>query len=362
MNKPNRLKPGDKVAIISLSWGVIGEQSSTHELELATKRIKEFGLEPVFMPNALKGIDFLESNPEPKASDLKKAFLDPEIKGIITAIGGGDTYQILPFLLEDEEFKNAVKENPKIFIGYSDPTINHLMFYKLGLTTFYGHCLFDDFSELDHNMLPYSKKTFEMLFNNQPETEIISSEYWYEERSDFTKNAIGTPRVKHKETHGYEVLRGTGTISGRLLGGCFESIYDTFEPRAKSEMYSDKEEICSRYNLFPSNEEWKGKIMFFEVVESKWQNPKKFKEMLTKFAERGVFKEINALMFGKPHNEDYYEEYKEILLEVTKKYNLPIIYNVNFGHSHPRGIIPYGLKAEINFDQKRIFIKESLVN
>jgi len=367
MQKPNRLKSGDKVAIVSLSWGILGEESAAHELELAIKRLKEFGLEPVFMPNAGKGINFLENNPEPKASDLKQAFLDPEIKGIITAIGGGDTYQTLPYLLDDEEFKTAVRKNPKVFIGYSDPTINHLMFYQLGLTTYYGHCLFDDFSELDHEMLPYSKKSFEMLFNSQVETELLPSEYWYEERSDFSKEAIGTSRIKHKETHGYEVLRGTGIITGTLLGGCFESMYETVfaelpEPTNYWSNRPDKKEICETYNLFPSNKEWKGKIMFLESVESRSQNPQLYKKMLINFDKLGVFKGLAGLIVGKPHNEDYYEEYKEILLEVTKDYDLPIIYNVNFGHGHPRGIMPYGLKAEIDLDQKRIFIKEPLVN
>jgi muramoyltetrapeptide carboxypeptidase LdcA involved in peptidoglycan recycling len=59
-------------------------------------------------------------------------------------------------------------------------------------------------------------------------------------------------------------------------------------------------------------------------------------------------------MVGKAQNEKYYEEYKQVLLEVTSKYNLPIIYNVNFGHAYPKTINPYGLKTEIDLDQKRI--------
>ena len=131
---PKKLKSGDKVAIVSLSSGMLGEEFCLHNIEIGTKRLREFGLEPVFMPNALKGVDYLQEHPEARASDLKQAFLDDSISGIICAIGGDDTYRLLPFLMEDQEFIEAVQRNPKLFTGFSDTTINHLMFYQLGLS------------------------------------------------------------------------------------------------------------------------------------------------------------------------------------------------------------------------------------
>ena len=101
MIKPERLKKGDKVAIVSLSRGLLGMPYCKHELELGIKRLQEFGLVPVIMPNALKEIDYLEEHPEERASDLKQAFMDASIKAIITAIGGNDTYKIIPYLMED---------------------------------------------------------------------------------------------------------------------------------------------------------------------------------------------------------------------------------------------------------------------
>ena len=91
MQKPNPLKRGDKVAIVSLSSGMLGEKSCSHNLEIGIRRLKEFGLEPVFMPNALKGLDYLNRYPQKRAEDLKAAFLDPSIQAIICAIGGNDT-------------------------------------------------------------------------------------------------------------------------------------------------------------------------------------------------------------------------------------------------------------------------------
>ena len=83
MNYARKLRKGDKVAIVSLSSGMLGEEFCSHNIEIGVKRLKEYGLEPVFMPNALKGIEYLKAYPEARAKDLKDAFLDDSIAGII---------------------------------------------------------------------------------------------------------------------------------------------------------------------------------------------------------------------------------------------------------------------------------------
>lgn len=77
--------------------------------------MEEFGLTPVFMPNSLKGEDYLNQYPQKRAEDLKQAFLDTSIHGIIAAIGGDDTFRLLPYLMEDTEFIQAVQNSPKLF-------------------------------------------------------------------------------------------------------------------------------------------------------------------------------------------------------------------------------------------------------
>ena len=67
MIKPKRLYKGDKVAIISLSSGMLGEKMFIHKYNLAKKRLEEYGLEVVAMSNALKGIDYLYRHPEARA-------------------------------------------------------------------------------------------------------------------------------------------------------------------------------------------------------------------------------------------------------------------------------------------------------
>ncbi|MBU3127875.1 LD-carboxypeptidase [Clostridium tagluense] len=355
MKKSKPLVKGDKVAVISMSSGMLGEDFAKHELDLGLKRIKEFGLVPVVMPSALRGIEYLKNHPEARAQDLKDAFYDTSIKGIICAIGGDDTYKTLPYLLDDNDFIKAVHNNPKLFTGFSDTTINHLMFYKLGIGTFYGPTLVCDLAELDKEMLPYTRKTFLKYFESHKEDCIESSNVWYEERTDFSRDAVGTSRVEHLEERGYEVLQGKGKFSGRLLGGCLESLYAILT----NTRYDDEKAICEKYRLFPTLNEWKNKILFIETCEEK-PKPEVFEKELIALKDTGIFDVINGIIVGKPQDEQYYEEYKEIYYKIIENKDLPIMYNVNFGHAQPRCIIPYGIEAEVDLDIKVITLKESI--
>ena len=70
MTKPKKLTKGDKIAIVSLSRGILGMPFCKHELDIAMERLKKLGLVPVIMPNALKDMDYIQKNPEARASDL----------------------------------------------------------------------------------------------------------------------------------------------------------------------------------------------------------------------------------------------------------------------------------------------------
>ena len=89
MLKPRRLYPGDRVAMVSLSWGGLGDPQFLHKYDIAKKRLKEeFQLELVPMPHALKGSDFVARHPELRARDLMDAFRDRSIAAIFCASGG----------------------------------------------------------------------------------------------------------------------------------------------------------------------------------------------------------------------------------------------------------------------------------
>lgn len=109
--------------------------------ELGIKRLKDLGLEVEFMPNSLKGLAYIKNHPEKRAEDLLAAFKDYSVDMILCAIGGDDTYRLLPYLFEHDELKQVAKQ--KIFLGFSDTTKNHFMLNNLGIKTFLWPSIFN---------------------------------------------------------------------------------------------------------------------------------------------------------------------------------------------------------------------------
>lgn len=181
MIKPKKLEKGDIVAIVSLSSGMAGDGQFKHRYELGKKRIEEeLGLNVLTMPNALKGSDFLYNHPEARAKDFMCAIKNRNIKAIISNIGGDDTIRILPYI----DFK-VIKQNPKIFLGYSDSTVNHFMMYKAGVSSYYGPTVMSEFAE-NKNMHEYTLKYLkEVFFQNKEKIKITSSSKWTSEYLDW---------------------------------------------------------------------------------------------------------------------------------------------------------------------------------
>ena len=143
MQKPTHLNPGDRVAIVSLSSGILGEEQFRHKYELAKCRLeKDYGLEVVPMQNALRGRVYLYRHPEARAADLMEAFNDPSIKAVFCAVGGNDTVRLLPYI----DFE-TLHNHPKIFMGFSDTTVDHFMMNKAGLVSYYGPAVLTGWAE-----------------------------------------------------------------------------------------------------------------------------------------------------------------------------------------------------------------------
>ena len=334
------------VGIVSLSSGILGESRIRFETETGIRRLEEYGLNIKFMPHALMGLDYVKAHPEKRAEDLLLAFHDPEIDMILCAIGGDDTYRLLPYLFDHDELANSVTD--KVFLGFSDTTINHLMLHKVGLTTFYGQAFLPDICELSSEMLPYTRKYFEELINTENISEICPSDIWYEERKSFGIDQAGKPLISHPNS-GFELLQGPPVFSGKILGGCIDSIYDMFN----GDRYADMPVLCKKYHLFPDPEDWKGRILLLETSEEK-PSPEKYRKALEYLKQTGVFEAVSGLLVGKPMDETYAQEYRLLLTKVIDRPDLPIVFNLNVGHSVPRCIIPFGINAFVDVNKQVI--------
>lgn len=338
--KPRRLRRGDRVAVVSLSSGMLGDPEFIHRYEIAAGRLETvFGLHVVPMPHALSGSRFIAENPALRAKDLMDAFRDPSIAAVFSAIGGDDTIRILPYIDFD-----VLRENPKIFMGYSDTTINHLMLWKAGVASFYGPSVLAEFGEYVE-MLPYTERAVQdLLFSAPARYPLLPSPEWTDDWIPWDeKNRDVRFRMK-PDAHGYEVLSGAGKARGRLLGGCI----DVFE-------------MVIGTAVWPPLRDWEGAILFIETSEDK-PAPEWIRYMLRGLAAQGILGVISGILVGKPLGEVYYEEYKREIIRVVvdeeRRPELPIFYNVNFGHAKPIGILPYGVLTELDCGAKTITFLE----
>ncbi len=341
MIKPERLRRGDRIAIVSLSSGMLGDPQFIHKYYIAKSRLEnDFGLQVTAMPHALCGSDFIDCHPELRAKDLMDAFADPSIRAIICAIGGDDTIRLLPYIDFDH-----IRNHPKIFMGYSDSTINHLMMYKAGLVSLYGPSIIGEFGEYVH-MPEYTRRAVQkFLFEDTAGFSITSSPEWSDDFIPWDKKNSHMERAMRLEQHGYELLQGHGVTRGHLLGGCI----DVFS-------------MAIGTAIWPALSQWENAILFIETSEEK-PSPNLIRYALRNLAAQGVLKVIRGILVGKPQGEVYYEEYKKVLHQVISHEeglnDLPILYNINIGHAFPIGILPYGIQAEINCENKTLTLLES---
>ena len=340
MIKPKRLSKGDKIAVVSLSWGGLGDDCFIHKFNIAKERLeKDFGLEVICMPHALQGSEFVANHLELRAKDLMDAFSDHSISAIFCAIGGDDTIRILPYI--DLEI---IKNSPKIFMGYSDTTINHFMMYKAGLVSFYGPSIMCEFGEYV-KMFDYTQNAVkDILFGEWEQYQLLPSAEWTDDYVLWKKSNINTPHHMKKDTHGYEVINGRKIVQGHLLGVCI----DVFMMAIGTE-------------IWPALKEWEDAILFIETSED-IPSPKFIKWTFRNLAAQGILNVIKGIVVGKPQGEKYYEEYKAAIMQVVVNEehlnNLPIFYNANFGHSKPIGIIPYGIQVQLDCENKSIVLLE----
>lgn len=336
--KPQKLKPGDKVATVSLSWGGAGDPELLWRYNLGKKRLEEeFGLEVVEMPNTLKGSDYLYHHPEKRAEDLMVAFSNTSIKAIFACIGGEESIRMLPYIDFD-----IIKNNPKIFLGYSDTTVTHFICLKANLSSFYGASILAEFAE-NIKIFDYTDHWIrKVLFDDSTIGIIPATLEWTGERIEWFEENTSIEKTMMKN-RGYEFLQGKGIAKGSLIGGCIDVM-----------------EMIKGTSLWPSIEKFEDSILFFETSEDS-PDPSLIEYWLRNYGSQGILQKVKAIIFGKPYQEKYYEEYKNSIMKIISELGLselPIVYNMSFGHNQPMMCLPYGAMAEIDCDNKTFSILE----
>ncbi|MCE7749328.1 MAG: LD-carboxypeptidase [Candidatus Heimdallarchaeota archaeon] len=341
--KPKKLQKGDTIGIISPSWG--GPNSFPHIYDEGISVLKEMGFQIKEFPTTRAEPEFLYNNPELRATDVNEAFQDEEVSAIIASIGGDDSIRLLPFINED-----VIKSNPKIVMGYSDTSILLTFANQLGLVTFNGPSIMAGFSQMRN--FPNAIEHVRDMISNTFET------YEYQPYNEYVDgypdwgNKENTGKINEKQTEylQWNWLQGTSKVEGELFGGCIEVL-----------------EFMKGTDYWPEKEFWKGKILFFETSEEK-PSPDNVKYMLRNYCVQGIMENIKGILFGRArdYNTIEKEELERLILNVLKKEfgytDIPIVTNMDFGHTDPQFIMPLGCKLEIDCDKKKISLLESPVS
>lgn len=339
MIKARTLKEGDTIGIVSPASPMAAKVR--HRTERGIKMLEEMGFKVKVGKNALNVSDHTAGTPEERAQDLNDLFIDDSVKGIISFIGGFHSNQVLEHLDFD-----AIRNHPKIFMGYSDITVLHLAIHsKAGLVTFYGPAVLTQFAE-NPRILPYTEEYFrKAVMSGLSIGKVSPSREWTDEVLNwFEKKDLERPR-QMKENPGFEWLR-KGRGEGEILGGCITSIL-----HLRGTFY------------WP---DFSGKIFFWELSESsgdfaKGEPVSRIDAYLTDLQLSGVFDNLKGMIIGRPfgYSREDMEKLKEIILRRTEQYNFPILFGVDIGHTDPIMTIPLGVKTSIDSNENKFEILES---
>ena len=316
---PERLRAGDKVMVIAPARGIkiIGQDCR----EIARQRLESLGLKVVFAPNTTdENWDYMgSSSVEKRVADIHTAFADKSVKAILTIIGGFNSNQLLEHLDYD-----LIKNNPKIFCGFSDITALHCAIRtQTGLVTYYG----PHFSSLgmkhgcDYTFAHFVKMLVEEGKDDVKASEIWSDDLWFldQEKREFEAN------------EGYWLIH-KGSAKGTVIGGNLGTFNLTLGTKYRPAFEKDT-------------------ILFIEDTED--CSLPIFERNLQALIYQPDFKNVKALVIGRfQKGSKVTREGLEYIINTKPELkDLPVLANVDFGHSAPLLTIPLGGTATLDDDK-----------
>ncbi|MEK6886235.1 MAG: S66 peptidase family protein [Nanoarchaeota archaeon] len=320
-----KLKQGDEVRVISPSRSLAIISKETREI--AIKKFKELGLKLSFSKNVEESNEFNSSSIKSRVQDLHDAFKDKNVKAIITTIGGFNSNQILKYI----DYK-VIKNNPKILCGYSDITaLLNAIYAKTGLVGYYG----PHFSSFGMKKgIEYTSEYFKKcLFSNEI-IEIESSKEWSDDSWYMDQE-----KRKFIKNNGF-LLINEGKAEGTIIGG----------------------NLCT-FNLLQGTEfmpSLKDAILFLEDDEmAKDYTVVDFDRNLQSVLHLPGSNKIKGIVLGRFQIASEMTPDKIMKIIKTKKelINVPVIANVDFGHTTPQITFPIGGKVSIVANKNKIQIK-----
>ena len=319
---PEKLREGDEIRVIApaRSMAMLGQET----IDIAKANLEAMGLKISFGEHVMEKDDFVSSSIESRVSDLEEAFEDKNVKGILTVIGGFNSNQLLRYI--DYE---KIKNNPKVFCGYSDISILNNAFYSVAGLVNYSGPHFSTFGMkrgLDYT-IEYFKRC---LFEDGPFPVLQSNEWsddeWFlgQEKREFIRNP------------GYNVISG-GEAVGESAGG----------------------NLCT-LNLLHGTEfmpELSGRILFVE--DDLGTNPQTFDRDLQSLLQQKGGDELAGVIIGRFQKRSGMkpELLDKIIRRKEELEGVPVIADASLGHTEPKITFPIGGSAELSALEGNVRLK-----
>jgi muramoyltetrapeptide carboxypeptidase LdcA involved in peptidoglycan recycling len=335
-----KVTPGDRVAVVSPSWAAPGKFSAVHELAMGRLR-DELGVVPVEYPTTRR----LGSSPQDRAADLMAAFADPDIKAVLSTIGGDDQITVLPYL-----DPAVVSANPKAFFGYSDNTNLLNWLWNLGVASFHGG------STMVHlgrggSTHPVSLESLRAALLTRGNVEVTQVEAFSDEELDWASPEALDREPPSQPSPGWTWHQPDAVVTAPTWGGNLEILH---------------------WNLAAGRwirpvEDYAGCVLLLETSEEMPPDEEVF-HMLRNAGERGLLSQFPAIVVGTAkawaHGQhtsvaeraDYRARQQAAILRAVGQYNpaAMVVFDVDFGHTSPQWILPFGGALTVDGPARRI--------
>jgi muramoyltetrapeptide carboxypeptidase len=309
---PAPLKSGDTLRIIAPSQSL--SLLSRAVQDTARQRLESLGFSVTFGEHVGESDDFESTTIESRAADLHAAFLDPAVQGILTVIGGYNCNQLLSSINW-----GLIRENPKVFCGFSDITaLNNAILAKSGLITYSGlhYSSFGEQKGFDYSLTYFRKAVMEKGGFTVEASAEWSDDAWYRNQEErcFEPN------------EGYAVIN-PGSAEGRIVGG----------------------NLCT-LNLLQGTEYMPSladSIVFLEDDDE--SSPVHFDRDLQSLIHQPEFEQVKGVVIGRFQKKSAMtpELLRQIIASKNELASLPVIAGADFGHTTPRFTFPVGGRVEI---------------
>jgi muramoyltetrapeptide carboxypeptidase LdcA involved in peptidoglycan recycling len=340
---PPKPRPGDRVAIVSPSSGLPGIFPLPFELGLSRLRT-DFGLIPVEYPTTR----VMDSAPADRAADLHAAFADPGIAAVITSIGGEDEIRVLPYL--DAALLRA---SPKPFFGYSDNTCLLAYLWQLGIVGYHGGCVMVQFGR-PGAMHPATEASLRAALFRSGEYELASVPAYADIDRDWADPATFGSEPPVQPSGGWLWPHAGRVVQGVSWGGNLEVL----------------SWLAMAGRAIPPAEECRGGVLMLETSEELPAATEVYR-ILRSFGERGLLGACPAVLFARPkawsldhpataeEKAAYIRDQHEAVLRALREYapDAMVVLDVDFGHTDPQLILPYGGEIRVDGIERRITVR-----